>query len=490
MGLASILTWATGILIGFGCIFAGLIFILRKRRIGKWPYDLKSSAQGATRKLGLLERWYAAHCPRPRIFHQTLLISGAPFDMNAIRAAVSRLVSDHPALACTTDQEQRNCIRLEDAHLKIVYAVHPRKNSTTHHEIAAQLSNSVFSPDLSPLKVTVVANEGEPTWELILSFNHIFADGASAIPLVRELLEHMEAFPKVRASVEPDDHPTIDNALDIRPTLLHILTAVLADKVPVALRPKPQFYAGPAQLPAEVQRYSGIPQPFHLNESDTSALLQQCRQHNTSVTAALVSALCFATAAPLPTAAPLLRWDSPVNLRTFCSPPIAENIVGVYLTSLFQDVRMQPKLAFWDLAQSVKKRLGEGIDKQYQMLGLLSFLSGSWAAFVKRSEDSAPNARHSSCGVSNLGSVEFKRQYGPWLLNGVIFSQGMHYTSPCFNCSTITVQGKLFGTVNFCEPMFGVADGRAVATNVQALLERVARGDSITFSTFVHSLKE
>jgi len=479
--------------------FAALFLKLGKRQV------LVRTDQG--RELGLLERWYTSHNHRgQRNISYVLFMEGSPPDVLLLFQTMLDLCKCHSALRVhippplSAKQETRRVdfVPLEDYHVS-----HPWRDSThtidrvdhrTVMEKVTELINEQFKANLPPWKIVLVSSSTSAKFEIIITVNHLIADGISGMILCSEFLERLREryqspVPPIRFS--PDPYISLDEAVDLRPTLgstvRKVLETYLIERIPI-LRFRPPFIIlGPDVSCTHTEQ----PEFIHFSEEQTALLLQCAKRERTS----MHGLLCAIMSLSMILLEQIIHPDSkegyyqnittPVNLRPFSEPKLPSNAIGVYISSLNHDESMQTSQNIWDLARDNFVKVKRLVPSVVPLVGMLNFVP-SIKDLIDMEMTKFPAGRNSTITISNLGaqSIPVSSYEHPevgWKLNHVFFTQQHHMGSgSSFILSVVTCLNQLHVSVCSCQPVIPVEWNKLLAQLIRKVTIQFLQATSTT----------
>ena len=297
--------------------------------------------------------------------------------------------------------------------------------------------------------------------DLCFFFHHCVSDGLSNAYMVRDLLEY---YCLLAEGKEPE--PAAEPLL---PPVDEMLMDTSSDEVPVLEWEQLEQTAWPIMnyAPLEQRRTRLICQ--ELPREQLEILVGHCRQEGTSINGLLMAVLLQSMA---------LEWfgdfehtrhlkgTSAISLRPVCDPPVASKSFGCYAMALETIYSFHLHTSVWDLARQCKQRLTDQIE-QKKAAGFLApdFTEAQLQEFISSAFGQVDRSRihPGGVGLSNLGALPFDRQIGPFELTSMYFTSaqttGYYAMTPNF----IGLNGSLFCSFNYCEPLVSKEAARRIA---------------------------
>jgi hypothetical protein len=238
---------------------------------------------------------------------------------------------------------------------------------------------------------------GGDSSDLILVFDHLVADGRSAIFALRDLMALLA-----------------DRALEMAPLLAPPVHELVPPDVVDRLRAAAAADRGTTAPghPASVPKAVGpvCVEPFHLTAAETSALVRRCKLEGVTVQAALCAAFLtpFAEAQP---ARPMRHAEVPVDLRPRLTRPVGDsfgNMIGLAIIG----ADCAPGRNRWDVSRDASTALKAMSDEEIfatppVMIALIGHMPRR------------PWEIDYDLSISNLGRLDIPEEYGALRLMSV-----------------------------------------------------------------------
>lgn len=206
--------------------------------------------------------------------------------------------------------------------------------------------------------VTVLRNRSRSHSDLLLTVHHAIADGLSAIMLVDDLLtEYANAEQNLQLPTRPALPAfTAANAKSSRKW---------RDRGWVFRRFVQIQRQGKRSRPTPLPESAGIaPQSqwahWILSREDTWRFVRRCRMEKTSVSEAMVSAVCCGLLDCLPLEKALFKCQFPFNLREeLAGPegPVTDRDLGCFVSMMNELFEVHKNLDFWRFARYVREKV-------------------------------------------------------------------------------------------------------------------------------------
>ncbi len=315
--------------------------------------------------------------------------------------------------------------------------------------------------------------------ELIIKSNHICTDGLGMAYLARDILEFL-GNPNKKVEILPP--PPIINRDSIPSTISDnfFVTKTVQwfnkkwEKQKVFFDEEDYINLNDAYW----QRYTNRSFFIELSETETSKLVSRCRQEGVTVNTLLIAAFIRAQSI----AKGFVKKQNggfAVNLRDRLVDPI-DQFYGFFATGLFPTFKDSPNRSFWSLARDTHRRIRKKMDRKVYYHNLLRFFSiqptmtdalimkmygkiipEGYSRYEKLSSYSRKKdiirfivnrfmSKTFSFGVTNLGRLDFPRNYGDFELDRIFLS-----VHTALNTEVIiggaTASGKLSLVISYIE---------------------------------------
>ncbi|WP_437301573.1 condensation domain-containing protein [Sorangium sp. So ce426] len=316
--------------------------------------------------------------------------------------------------------------------------------------------------------------QGADSSDLLFSFHHAIGDGTSAAYAMRDLLDALgriltgASLPAARCP----ERPPIESLLPegVR-GLRGIARAIsLVARITAARHVHRPKTLGCLRVAPVSERAARV--VFRkLDRPETSALIDACRQENTTVHGALCAAMLDAVAHRIAGGSlrkPMtISQRSPISMRRQFSPALGDEI-GFYVAAANTVHRLDAGTRFWDLARDVRSKITQALAREEPLVAVR--LSGKvvpatmtpGALVLKLAE-----ADSYAVVVSNLGQLDVPSDYGPLHLDELQFSfSATAIHSNPYNLVAHTFDGRIFLNFHYTTPHLQPADAASLADEV------------------------
>lgn len=354
-----------------------------------------------------------------------------------------------------------------------------------HNEVEKELSEPFDSTQAPLVRVTLVYST--TVSELILTCYHSIGDGLSVVYLLRDILQAV-GIPDGEQQILPKRPCFEDLISDMAVTSQDLSSQQENTSEPQAIN---QEVDNEDELSSEISAQSNISPnrrprilSSSLSSAETTSLIECCKQEQTTVHAAICAAFLLAIYDDSEQQSDF-KCYSPVNIRRYLSPPIAEDF-GYYFSFGLTSHTLTPDLTLWDLARTLKSQLDQQIapDKIFERIPQMQALL---------STNPSPSLMNQvlveACSydilVSNLGRLDIPQQFGDIQLQAVYGPTVTTYINSDRLVGVATLGDRMFFTFTYLEPDILPAEAvRILQAAMQQLTQKpqsnIARFDLLT----------
>ena len=280
----------------------------------------------------LVDRW------TPRHFVLVARIEGSSVSAEDLSRALTEVQRRHRALRTVIEADEWGNPHFVPCSAPIRLEVIPRTDQRHWLQEAEKQLATPFEPGEGPLLRAALV-QGDSVAEIVLAVHHSIGDGASAMYLVRDLLEAMEGY-----TLEP---------LPPRPSLEESVFGTGA----VPSHPAPTSPISTATPPGLESLERPVLQTLAIGSTELEQVLARCRMENATLQGALLAAVLLS----LP-AQDTLQCLSPVNIRSLGS--VRPDDFGLYISSGMASLDRTSPRDFWSLARSARQQVVRAFDRQ------------------------------------------------------------------------------------------------------------------------------
>jgi hypothetical protein len=295
----------------------------------------------------LVDRW------TPRHFVLVARIEGSSILEQDLNRALLQAQRRHPALRTVIDEDQRGNPHFVPCSAPIRLKVIQRTDQRHWLQEAEKQLATPFEAGEGPLLRAALV-QGNAVAEIVFAVHHSIGDGVSAMYLIRDLLEAMEGY-----TLEP------------LPPRLSLEESIFGTGA-VPNHPVPTSSISTAASLDLENLEMPILQTLAIGSTELEQVLARCRQENTTLQGALLTAVLMS----LP-ARGTLQCLSPVNIRSLSS--VRPDDFGLYISSGMASLDRTSPRDFWSLARSARGQVMRAFDRQ-----LLKAKADAMAAAVAR----------------------------------------------------------------------------------------------------------
>ncbi|ORX91820.1 CoA-dependent acyltransferase [Basidiobolus meristosporus CBS 931.73] len=372
-------------------------------------------------------------------------------------------------LRTTIDFPAAKMCYLSPGSAKVDFTWYERSEDTSVElALESEVNKKFPENDDQPLwRVWAVAADADGefnTFELGITVHHAVADGLSSSNIVHTLTRAFLAGKREPLSVSQDPitipyDPETDTKVTELSSSIHtilpnckppisVLLKEAATKLllPKFLRPKEVYWSGTKTLDLDtIQRISAKPRQYPTKlltmTVPLDSLVQKCKQHNTTVHAALATAFILATHVLKPQHP--MKFATPINLRPYCEPVLPRESIGVYVSELMT-THPPPQASdienFWPMAVQFKEQMNASLESAIYTIGLMEYIPNFREFLHTERVASAQNNGHKgSLEISNLGRQDWKDlPESPFHVDELGFAQSANIMGPVFTVSAVT----------------------------------------------------
>jgi len=309
-------------------------------------------------------------------------------------------------------------------------------------------------------------------FEILFLFDHRMGDGNSGVIFAKSFVEIYNSGTVSNEKINRAS-PLVEHVMEIRPTFGTVFGA-LADRFISGIfkKSRDDFLGLPDPEVSSLETKLAV---VSLTSADLKQLSTRCQENSTTIHSAICAAAFFACAKVYQSRTGKekikLSCDSPISVRKFCNHINIDDAIGLYVCPSTQTEVISKNSDFWNVARKVKRSMERTRDKDTQVPGLLSFVTGSWDEYVNVERlQGLLHKRTASLEVSNLGRVEFA-QSSSLQIKEACFAQGNHYPGPLFCNSVVTTNQKLNCVISVPSPLVRETDISDFAKHLKLALQ-------------------
>lgn len=297
------------------------------------------AAQSATylRGLGLLERSFYRYCERNPLLFVLVAEFDTVLDAHLVGEALQVVQNRHPLLSAHVqdDCETGPAFHRTDPVAPVELTIH-REPDQDWPVFAAEELIRPFDAAVAPLMRATLLTQGM-TSTLLLTFDHVIADGISSVVVLNDVLAALNGEPLVTLP--------LPNSLDAG-----ITRGFDASQIDDAITDDPRM-----AVPTSIRPFDATRPRLHrvaMSREATAELVHRCREERTTVHAAIVAAATRARSAEC--GQEFIRTNSPMNVRKLIG---AEDGCCLWISPACTGMAAVDDLTFWSGARDVGNRL-------------------------------------------------------------------------------------------------------------------------------------
>ncbi|KAL4989409.1 alcohol acetyltransferase [Aspergillus falconensis] len=401
-----------------------------------------------------------------------------------IYRALEILISQHPILSAIPigeETEKPYFARLPEIDLAQPISFQKTAKGLTLDEQDSELQSLIqtqhdtgFTAPLPYWRLIVLTNsESKRRFTAVFVYHHGLGDGTSGKAFHRSFLRALREAASLkpgeaRQVVIPPKTPLLPPLEDVHP--LPISIPFLLKNVFKALvysKPDPNLWAGgPFQLPLSTQVRFLV-----LSAAQTSALVKICREHSTTVTCAVETAIARSLFPHIPEKYTRVASSIPITQRPWLPDTITDESMGVYVQEMpevFTRKAVTQGTFPWDEAQRARQTITKelALESKNTSVGLFKYVK-DYRRDLCESKIGKP--RPVTFELSSLGVVKTESSEDSSIpqMGRVIFTQSASVTGAAIEFSLVTgAEGSLALGISW---QAGVVEGNTVQAVIDTL---------------------
>lgn len=426
-----------------------------------------------------------------------------------LRDAVQKVQQRHALLRVRIRDDQDGVLWFTSEGVEAIpVEIVPRKTENDWIEIHAARAKIPYEFEKRPA-IRFVLVRSEEVSELIILCHHMICDGLSLAYLARDMLVHLgdpAADVQVLPVPEPISLENIPKDVALSGVMKYFINKIKQNWAEEYESFDQEDYE--ALNKAYWDHYQHEILTIELSESDTSALVERCRQENVTVNTALITAFLGAQNAVMDFQPHHAKTVSAASLRNRLPIRPGEGM-GYYALGLEVTYKFNPKKSFWDNARKYHKKITSNTSNKKIFGDLPSFLamdSNIYEALsfkklgglvgedspsheklnrfskredvvvrlLQRAKMETLDAKLMGPAITNLGRMDFPRDYGNLELDRMILQPGGAFPLVHVDLviGAVTAAGKLSIIIEYAEEAIDTATmGKIKAKAVGLLLK-------------------
>ncbi|MCM8528536.1 MAG: condensation domain-containing protein [Lentisphaeraceae bacterium] len=354
-------------------------------------------------------------------------------DETELKGALEKVIHSQPMLRCVAKKSGSKFRLLQCTSAPAKISILPRGNDDSWQQKAEEEMNCEIAVDADALwRFSWLKGEGKH--ELLLTLNHMIADGRSGLQFYEMLFKVLAD--KQYVSPELELFPAYEDQLISTDNVLSSTFKF--------------FRAGSEYLKSKNLKWNKIAPSARdqsnsvlisetLQKESTEMLLQKCRKNKTTVTS-LLSALLL----------DLIEGDNNTALSVAADMrPYLSNLkgseMGYFVTSIDLIKGQSFEGGIWDLARTAKVRIQRQLNKsQFLFDQLIRYLALKTAKTDDDFRDLIKKSLNNSILITNIGKVNMQTDYGSFVLKQCCHIPAVHLMNLPFLCLAVsTVNGEM-----------------------------------------------
>lgn len=433
---------------------------------------------GPVRPLGVIERAFEIFNEKGLLTPVVVAHLQGRVPLDALQQAAIWVQTRHPMLQMRIlhDEAGTPFFHRGAPQVQVGFRVEPHHLWTTAGDDAVHRSFNSPEGPLWTVDLVYPTEEQRDTCVIVLAFHHAIEDGGTASLVLTELLAYARSVHHGAPLPLPETHPMLPPVealtgarLSFARKLLVLLFAIARI---VKIARAPDLILEAPDTPFADRRSHLV--CLDLDRDTTSALLARCREHGTTMHGAFCAAMML-TGAPRVQGRKVvkLQCDTSISIRNDCKPPVADNRVGLYFSTVSRVFTIRPDTGFWELATRARREIAERIAKQDPIHNPL-LLNWVKPDLLRAHMTHAPG-RQQALFISNLGRYAYPDDKAElYRLESFYCASGQHGSGACFWLGAATVNGVLNLSFVYVHPHLSHATAQAMAAEVVDRLRRAA----------------
>ncbi len=299
---------------------------------------------------------------------------------------------------------------------------------------------------------------GDNTHDFIFIFHHSISDGPSNAHFVRDFVSYCADLSS--GKVKPDNFKP--EAL-LPPVEKMIPTAKEPAKEPVKSDLVQEDRDTEVELtpwkfevnkPMSERRTRNF---YHIIDEDQAVRLKaNTKREGVTINSVLMAAIMDATFQEKGNDHHAL-FSTAISLRSFCEPPVGNEHFGCYVMVVNTIHKLGDNVSLWDLSKDCHHGLRAEIDSKHKQ-GFMTpaFKKADVAEGMKGAlaSTNSDGVFPSGCVISNIGLLNFEKNYGPFQLKDIFFSTTQVSGNFNFLMWVNSLHGKIYCCLTYTEGLF------------------------------------
>ncbi|KAF9432765.1 hypothetical protein BGZ76_010360 [Entomortierella beljakovae] len=345
------------------------------------------------------------------------------------------LLDQNPNLSVVIDDTHSltpNFLRLDSIDIAKLIRVAPIEKAADINNQQEIENGTLFNLDdkTTPLwRLVISPIKDEPSsFYLLFAFNHIIADGMSAMILTEQIIEQLNIqtksmsylpFDFKRSTLVPitTTRPLADPIelrANCKPSILKILKTIRWELLPTRVKRfmEPKYWSGDFDCDEDCTTISQT-ELLQLTDQETTKVIDAAKQHSTTVNSILYTASLFALKSTfMLNSEEAVQYGTTINLRSLLPNPIPRSDQGIYAGIIDTNyVRVNEETEFWKTTteygkQILQEKSEAGVRNHLETAGMSSLIPKKEGAMEKALVDRVRGTQHGrqrSFGITNIG---------------------------------------------------------------------------------------
>ncbi len=426
-----------------------------------------------------------------------------------LKSAVEKVQRQHALLRVRIESRDDNLWFTSDGVQEIPINVVPRRSENDWIKLHAEGCKIPYEFETRPA-IRFILVQSPDISELIILCHHIICDGMSLAYLARDLmmnLGNLVATVEVLPAPEPITQENLPGDVALSGLIKYFINRIRRKWNDEIVTFDQADYEALNQ--AYWENYDHEILPIELSEVETKALVARCKKENVTVNTAIIAAFAAAQIFVVGEKPHHVQTVSAVSLRDRLPHSPGEGM-GYYALGLQLKFKYNPKKSFWDNARSYHKKITSRITNKkvfgdlpsflqmdsniyealsfkklgalvkpdsprYQKLSEFSRRQDVVDGLLKRAKMETLDAKLIGPAITNLGRLDFPKNYGALELDRLIMQPGGAFPLVHVDMviGVVTCVGKLSLVVEYAEQAVDTATMEKIKEKAMELLQDI-----------------
>ncbi|MDJ0581931.1 condensation domain-containing protein [Crocosphaera sp.] len=368
-------------------------------------------------------------------------------NLKKLQQSIDIIQDKYDILRCNIIKQDSNLkFKLKELEtVKVILEIIDNCHNKSWEDIVIENINQPLNLSKNMLRCLLIRPESkdDEAYFITIIF-HAIADGLSSVKLHYLIFQNYENIVKNK-SIESRNRLDITSIYNQKfNNILGYIRAILSV---IELQIRSKFYKPKKLNPDKIipiKEREGHFLNYCLDEEITKKIIVKSKQENITVNSLLTAAILLAIADEIKIKEQekfALYCQCYVDLRKRLDPQVSDEYLEILISSLMSFYNLKPQTNLLSLAKEVNNKTKKELEKRdfmYYSLLLKPIVKTS----INNTQRFTP-----SVGVSNLGKINFKRNYGDFTLENICFVPNVSIYNYSLSLSISTFNNKM--TINF-----------------------------------------